>query len=389
MSNNDDLLKNLKLIEGVDPTATPKKTLNETYDCDTLAQHIFNKNPQLDNESAIITQGNKIAMELFGKKKTQHLFGSDEDFLPDVVSNYKHLQRGGLLENAKPCEATTSLLQQYIGQIDEEWEKPWEKDKDKDDDAAADEKERKSRTVEDPEEDDDSKEEVDEGSFNKDIGMDFPTKGVETYKDEEGDDLPPPPKDNGHPALEEGDDMDAYEAIEHYFNDHQIDTARELEGFISDICGYDSFDYFFEYNQGAREAVISWIQENASDVPEWKENAMSLQKHKTSSTEEVYENQDVLTDIVDQISTVRAAAKALETKQPTDQEVSILKQQLRNLNGVYPQVKEINRQAADTMADLVSNPGSANNVVNVLHQVLTDIGGMNEEAPIRQMPDHL
>ena len=82
--------------------------------------------------------------------------------------------------------------------------------------------------------------------------------------------------------------------------------------------------------------------------------------------------------IEDQLSTARSMAKAMETKKPSEQEVRQLKEKLRNLKSLYPELADINREAADLLHDLTSNPGSANNVANGLQQVMQKMGAMNE-----------
>jgi hypothetical protein len=70
-----------------------KKPLAESY-AEDLAKQVFNGNPNIKDENAILDAAWPIAVKDLGNKRAMSVFNYDEDFPSDLVSVYGWLQKG-------------------------------------------------------------------------------------------------------------------------------------------------------------------------------------------------------------------------------------------------------------------------------------------------------
>jgi len=70
-----------------------KKPLAESY-AEDLAKQVFNTNPNIKDENAVLDAAWPIAVKDLGNKRAMSVFNYDEDFPSDLVSVYGWLQKG-------------------------------------------------------------------------------------------------------------------------------------------------------------------------------------------------------------------------------------------------------------------------------------------------------
>ena len=104
------------------------------YYYEQLAQKVFDANPDLDNEDAILNAGYKIAIQdLDSKSRANHLFTWDEDFPSDFVSAYGWLKKNNWHDqhgNVNPNGAYDAGGHYHMDRdMTEDWQKVNKRDK--------------------------------------------------------------------------------------------------------------------------------------------------------------------------------------------------------------------------------------------------------------------